>query len=267
MTEPNDRERLRDTFDEAADFYHKARPDYLSELFDELVRVTKISPADRLLEVGCATGKATLPLAQRGFRITCIEPGRRLAAVARRNLRDFDVEVVEERFEGWTPPRDELFDLVFAATSWHWIDPAIRYAKASEVLRPGGHLAFWDAIHVFPEGGDTFFSEIQDVYDEIGKGLPPDAGWPRPGELTDRGDEISATGMFDVVLVRQFDWERVYDATGYIELLKTFSGHIAMEDWKRERLYDEIRARLALRDDGVLRRHWGGVLHVAKRLE
>ena len=180
-------------------------------------------------------------------------------------MRAFDVDVIEERFENWTPDEDQLFDLVFAATSWHWIDPAIRYAKAWEVLRPGGHLAFWDAVHVFPEGGDTFFSEIQAVYDQIGEGLPPGADRPRPRELKDRGDEISATGMFDVVLVRHFDWERVYDAAGYIELLETFSGHIAMEDWKRERLYAEIRTRLARRDDGLLRRHWGGVLHVAQR--
>ena len=261
----NEWERLRDTFDEAADFYQRARPDYPSELLDELVNVTKISPGDRLLEVGCATGKATLPLAKRGFRITCIEPGRRLAAVARQNLGDFEVDVIEERFENWTPPGSELFDLVFAATSWHWIDPTIRYAKASEVLRPGAHLAFWDAVHVFPDGGDTFFSEIQDVYEDIGEGLPSGADWPRPGELKDRGDEIAATGMFDVVLVRHFDWERVYDAAGYIELLESFSGHIAMEDWKSERLYEEIRTRLARRDDGLLRRHWGGVLHIAQR--
>ena len=41
---------------------------------------------DRLLEIGCATGKATLPLARRRFRVTCVEPGAQLAAAARRNL-------------------------------------------------------------------------------------------------------------------------------------------------------------------------------------
>jgi hypothetical protein len=37
-----------------------------------------------------------------------------------------------------------------------------------------------------------------------------------------------------------------------------------MEDWQRERLYSEIRRRLAQRTDGQLRRHWGGVLHIAR---
>ena len=65
--------------------------------------------------------------------------------------------------------------------------------------------------------------------------------------------------------VRQFDWERRYDADGYIDLLNTFSGHIAMEDRQRDRLYGEIRARLSRRPDAVLRRHWGAALHVARR--
>ena len=68
-----------------------------------------------------------------------------------------------------------------------------------------------------------------------------------------------------MVEIRQYDWEIAYDADGYIELLETFSGHIAMAPWQRERLYGEIRRRLAARPDGVLRRHWGAVLHIARR--
>lgn len=56
-----------------------------------------------------------------------------------------------------------------------------------------------------------------------------------------------------------------YDAEGYIDLLNTFSGHIAMQDWQRDRLYGEIHRRLGNRPGGRLRRHWGGVLHVARR--
>ena len=183
-----------------------------------------------------------------------------------RNLAAFpDVEVIEGRFEEWAKPPGTGFDLVFAATAWHWIDPTLRYAKAWEALRPGGHLAFWDALHVFPEGGDPFFVEIQDVYDEIGEARPPEKGWPRPGELQERGAEIEATGLFDVVEVRHFDWEQTYDAEGYIELLETFSGHIAMRQRQRDRLYGEIRRRLHHRPSHAARRHWGGVLHIAKR--
>jgi SAM-dependent methyltransferase len=155
---------------------------------------------------------------------------------------------------------------VFAATAWHWIDPAVKYRKAWSLLRPGGHLAFWGASHVFPEaGGDPFFGEIQEVYDEIGSGMP--AGWvsPTPATLPDSRAEIEASGLFGDVTVRRFDWEIRYTAEEYIALLETFSSNLSMAPWQRDRLYGEIRRRLAERPDGMLRRHWGAVLNVATR--
>jgi SAM-dependent methyltransferase len=262
----DDRQRLRTTFDSAADLYHLARPDYPESLYDTLVQAAGLRVGDRLLEIGCATGKATIPLARRGFRITCIEGGAALTAAARSNLAEFPhVEIIESAFETWSPPAGVQFDLVFAATAWHWLDPATRYQRAWKLLRAGGHLAFWSATHVFPENGDPFFFEIQDIYDEIGEALPPDATWWRPDELPDDRDEIESSGLFEMVLVRHFDWQPSYDADEYLRLLDTFSGHIAMEAWQRDRLYAEIRRRLRQRSDGRLQRHWGAVLHVAVR--
>lgn len=260
----DDRERLAATFDRAAGLYQRARPEYPSGLFDRLVEVTGLTPGDRVLEVGAATGKATIPLAQRGLQVTAIEMGPNLAVAARANLAGHpNAEVIQARFEDWDPPSP--FDAVVAATAWQWIDPTVRYQQAWRTLRPTGHLAFWDAVHVIPEGGDMFFADIQDVYDEIGESLPPGTIVPGPGDLPDRRGEIEASGWFDVVDICQFDWERVYDAEGYIELLDTFSGHIAMWPWQRDRLYGEVRRRLSAREDGLLRRHWGVVLHVARR--
>ena len=124
----SDRERLRQTFDAAAARYDRVRPEYPEALFDDLVALAGLRSGDELLEVGCATGKATRPLARRGFRITCVELGAELAAVARQNLAGFEVEVVRASFEEWQPPHP--FGLVYAATAWHWIDPGVRYQLA-----------------------------------------------------------------------------------------------------------------------------------------
>lgn len=262
----DDRGQLHTSFDSAADLYQRARPEYPEALHDALIATAGLNARDRLLEIGCATGKATLPLARRGFRITCVELGPALASAARRNLADFpDVEVIESAFETFDAPKADRFDLVFAATAWHWLDPAIRYQRAWELLVPGGHLAFWSATHVFPEDGDPFFAELQEVYEEIGEGRPEGAAYWRPGELPDECEEIERSGLFDNVVVRHFDWEVVYDAEGYLGLLDTFSGHITMKPWQRDRLYSEIRRRLGNRVDGRLRRGWGAVLHVARR--
>ena len=263
MRSDAERERLRETFDRVAESYHRVRPGYPEALFDDLTVLAGLVPGDRLLEVGCGTGMATLPLARRGFRITCVELGAGLAAAARRNLAGFDAQIVQRSLEDWRPRQP--VSLVYAATAWHWVDPAVRYQRAWAALRPGGHLALWASEHVFPDGGDPFFREIQDVYDEIGEGLPPGVTWPRPGELPDERADIEASGLFEVTAVRQYGWEQVYDAEAYIGLLGTFSGHLVMADWQRERLYGEIRRRLAARPDQSVRRGWGTVLHVARR--
>ena len=264
-TMAKDRLTLRAQFDMAADLYQRARPDYPEELYRTLMDVTGIERGSRALEVGCATGKATVPLARRGVHVTCVELGAELAAAARRNLTGYPgVTVITGAFEE-VPSSGQPFDLVYAATAWHWIDPEVRYHRAWGLLRERGHLAFWSATHVFPVEGDRFFADLQEIYEEIGEGRGDEEVMPRPGELPDSRREIEQSGLFDVIAVEQFDWEVEYTADAYLDLLDTFSNHIAMESWKRERLHSEIRRRLAQRADGMLRRHWGAVLHVARR--
>jgi SAM-dependent methyltransferase len=259
-----DRDRLKVTFDIVADRYHQARPAYPGELYAELLSAAGLQAGDRLLEVGCGTGKATAPLAERGFAITCLEPGPSLAAAARSNLARYpNVQVVGQAFEDWQP--SGRFGLIFAATAWHWIDPAAGYQIAWRSLRPGGHLAIWRADHVFPADGDPFFREIQDIYDEIGAGMPAGTWYFAPGEQPDDRAAIEGSGLFTVTLIRHFDWEISYTAEAYIALLETFSSHIDMAGWQRDRLYGEIRRRLGARPDGKVRRHWGTVLQVAAR--
>jgi SAM-dependent methyltransferase len=259
------RESLRETFESAAATYDAARPGYPQELFDDLVALANLSPGARLLEVGCATGKATRPLLERGFSVVCVELGAQLADRARRNLAGMPFEVHVAPFERWEG-QPEGFDLVYAATAWHWIEPTTRYRKAHALLRPGGHLAFWSAQHAFPVGFDPFFIEIQDVYDAIGESHPGEWPPPTPEAVADDVDEIEASGVFGDVSVRRYVWETRYTADEYVALLNTFSGHIAMEDAKREHLYREIRKRIAARKDPRVRRHWYAILHVARRL-
>jgi SAM-dependent methyltransferase len=258
-----DWERLRTTFDRAADLYQDARPEYPEQLFDRLLDITRLKPGDRVLEVGAGPGTATAPLARRGLRVTALEPGPALAARARQHLASYDVDIVEARFEEWEGAPGG-YAAVLAATAWHWVDPEVRYVAAARVLQPGGYLATWGAEHVFPPGGDPFFEDIQEVYDAIGEGLPKGAPRPAPGQLQDKSAEINASGLFEVVHVEHFDWTVDYDAEGYIRLLSTFSGHIAMAPEGRKQLFTEIRRRLAQRPEGLVRRGWGAVLHIAR---
>jgi SAM-dependent methyltransferase len=258
------RDTLRATFESAADLYDSARPEYPAQLFKDLIAIAALEPGDCLLEIGCGTGKASRPLLEEGFGVVCVELGEALARQARRNLAGFPFEVHVAPFEEWDGERG-AFDLVFAATGWHWLDPAVRYRKAHGFLRPGGHLAFWSALHAFPPGFDPFFTEIQKVYDAIGENWEGDWPPPAPRQIPDDREEIEQSGLFEDVQVRRYVWDRLYTADEYLALLETFSGHISMDAAKREHLYAEIRRRLGERDEPRVRRHWYAILHVARR--
>ena len=43
---------------------------------------------------------------------------------------------VTEAFEGWEP--EGTFNLIISATAFHWVDPKVRYVRASEALESEG---------------------------------------------------------------------------------------------------------------------------------
>lgn len=66
---------LRDTFDEAAALYDRARPRYPEPLVDDLARAAGLGPGSRVLEIAPGTGQLTVPLATSGCRLTAVELG------------------------------------------------------------------------------------------------------------------------------------------------------------------------------------------------
>ncbi len=259
------RARRARTFDEVAELYDRARGSYPEELFDDLFALAEIAPADaEVLEIGCGTGQATLPLARSGCRIVCVELGANLARIARRNLNRFPRVTVETAsFEDWDP-RGASFNMVFAATSWHWVDPRVRYVKAASVLRPRGVLAFTTWDHAFPPGFDPFFTEIQRAYETIGEdtiALPP----PTPDKIADARDEIERSGLFEGARVARYLWTTDFTADEYVELMSTASDHRLMDPAKRQWLFSEMRRLINARPGGRIRRHNLTILHVARR--
>lgn len=256
----SDRELRAKSFDEVAELYDRARPSYPAELFDDLFTLTGLGPGSTVLEIGCGPGKASVPLAQRGCVLTCIEPGEHLAEVARRNLASFpQARVIVSTFEAWDSG-GTTFDAVFAASSWHWLDSETRYAKASGLLKTGGVLAIVTMAHVFPEGFDPIFTEIQQCYGSIGRTLPK---WPppRPEEAPDLREEIEKTGLFEHVSVKRYLWTLDYTAAQFVDVLNTHSDHRTMEPAQRDQLFSCIRELIGAR---VVKKHYLGILHIAR---
>ena len=232
----DDREALRATFDTVgAGAYADARPTYPDELVDALVAATGIGPGSRLLEVGCGPGTATLPLARLGCRITAVELGEGLAAEARRRLAAYpDVDVVTGSFESW-PPGEHSFDLVYAATAWHWVDPDVRYRRPTTCSGRTGTSRSGAPTTCVPVGRRPVLRGDPGGLRRDRRGL---AGGPRVRRTRRaarrRPPRSRRSGLFEVT--RRAPRRLGDDATtptAYLALLDTFSGHIAMEPAQR----------------------------------
>ena len=117
-----DSEYLRTTFNSSAGWYDRIRPGYPERLIDDVISLSAIPPRGQILEIGCGTGKATEMFASRGYAMLCLEIGIDLAAVALQKFRaSANVQIVVSSFEEWEPG-NRLFDLIIAATSFHWVN-------------------------------------------------------------------------------------------------------------------------------------------------
>jgi SAM-dependent methyltransferase len=257
-------ERLRTTFEEVPDLYDRARPTYPAELFDDLAELARLPERARIVEIGPGTGKATVALAERGYRVTAVELGEGLADLARRNLAHYpDAEVVTANFETWQPV-DAAFDAVVAFTAFHWIAAEVRYRRPADLLRTGGALAVVSTQHVVPAGADPFFAEVQEDYEAVEPGASK--GAPGPPELVDDlSGEIEASELLRVVGVRRYLEDVAYDAQGYLDVLATYSGNRAMAPALRQELFGRIRRRIESRPGGTIRKTYLRVLTVAAR--
>jgi SAM-dependent methyltransferase len=226
------------SFDSVAELYDKARPTYPEELFDDLVELSGIPPDGRILEIGPGTGQATLPLAGRGFSILGLELGKRLTALAAKKLERYPkVEIRNVAFEDWKLER-KAFDVVLAATAFHWIRPGTGFARAAAALKPGGSLALLWNFGVVAD--DDLRSGLRRIY----RRYAPKIRNSRPPEqrIRKQAEKITGSGHFERATVCRFPWERAYATDEYIGQLMTQSDHILLDAETQRNLYQAIRA-------------------------
>lgn len=161
-------------------------------MFDDLITLARLRPGARIVESGCGTGQATLPLAERGFPIVGVVLGERLARFARRKLVAFpNVEIVTSFFEAWDAA-GAPFDAAVAVLAIHWNDPAVRFAKSAHLLRNDGALVIVASRDVLPDGADPLWREVHEDYRAIAPEDPPPAP-PYPDAVSEFSAEIAAS--------------------------------------------------------------------------
>jgi SAM-dependent methyltransferase len=268
--EGSDPGHLGRVFDEVPDLYDRVRPTYPDELFADLAAIAGMDERSAVLEVGCGTGQATGPLARLARSVTAVEPGAGMAALAREQLAGApNVEVETSSFEEWGD-HGRRFDVLVAASSWHWVDPSIGWRRAHEVLRPGGWMAILGHVVVRRPGDREVYAETADLHERFAPGNP---GWGHPPleddvRATDEGwgpPNVAPAGLFGPTIVRWYPKEQWLDGDGFADLLRSTSLYRRLDPDGREPLLDQIAERIRTRmDDRALRRYLT-VLRVGRR--
>ncbi len=240
--------------------YDSRRPGYPAALIKDILRLSHIPTQGSILEIGCGTGQATKPFADRGYHMTCLDIGTNLAAMASRKFQGYDnVTVIAESFESWNPKTTE-YHLAIAATSFHWLDPAIRYTKVSQILRHGGCLSVFTNVHIRRDEG--FFAEVQNIYRKIA---------PTRCQAKSEVPEPLGIGpgldLFEKPITKRYPWDEPDTAEEYIALLGTYSDHINLPKPEREELFRAITELINANYKGVIIKHYESMLEIRRKKE
>ncbi|MEM7364137.1 MAG: class I SAM-dependent methyltransferase [Pseudomonadota bacterium] len=209
--------------------------------------------------MGPGPGTTTQSFAERGLKITAVEPGIELARLARERFSRFeDVEIINETFEAWTdtcPSGD--FAAIVAAQSFHWLDRATAFPRCAELLPMDGLLV---RMEHQPAGRNEIQAKrIQQDYEQYApslalrtKGRAPPV---QPGR--ERFHEVSR---------HMYPHSKVMTADEYIELLGTYSDHVTMPESERTALFDAIQTTITNEFDGQITRQYVAHVSVMERV-
>lgn len=133
--------RFTADFGKTAADYARHRAGYPDWLFERLMRRGLVRPGMYALDLATGTGYLARGLAQRGLTVTGIDIASDMmdAAKALDAAQGLRIEYRAGKAEDTGLP-DAVFDLVTAATCWHWFDRAKAGAEALRLLKPGGWL-------------------------------------------------------------------------------------------------------------------------------
>ncbi len=230
--------KLRKTFGKVSKLYDNVRPEYPNEVIEKIIKIAQLKPESKILEVGCGSGKATLPFAKEGYEINALDISNELISIAKEKTSDFPrTKYIISAFEQAHLP-ENYFDLVISATAFHWVDPKIGFKKAGKVLKSGGTLALFWNFHNHEEL--DFIPGIKEFY----KKYYPSNYSPKKDRQKDEQyiKNTEKTKMFTKVKKIIFRRHLLkYSKEKYINLMKTWAWPKSLPKKMREKMFEKIK--------------------------
>jgi ubiquinone/menaquinone biosynthesis C-methylase UbiE len=215
-------------FQRAADAYERGRPEYPAAAMEHLLRILKIGPGTRVVELGAGTGKFTKALQATGAAVVAVEP----VEAMRRKLGELlpELTVVDGTAEA-IPLADASVDAVVAAQAFHWFRAEEALAEMHRVLKAGGGLGLvWNARDESSEWGRELTRII-----EAHEGSTPRYKSFAWRAAFDKGELFSPLEKAEFPHVQMLSPQAIEDRVGSISFIA------AMADAEREKVLAQVR--------------------------
>jgi len=250
-------------FDEIAVNYDKYRWDYPAELFADAIQYSwhgnskesecfKTSGL-KALEIGAGTGKSTTPFLDAGYNVTAIEMSANMSAFLLDKFKVYpNFNVITSTFEE-ARLYDDSYDLIYAASAFHWIDADVGCPKVMRLLKKDGAFVLFRNNTV--RSNETgIFEAVNEAYEKHYYAHYPNHKRPidifkmnfddflKPEEVY-RGFRFNSLQEYDFsdVTMKLYNAKQMYSPNEYISLMDTMSDHRALPEHYRESLYADIK--------------------------
>jgi len=228
---------LRKSFDVDPEGYDKYRPRCCDEMLADMIEYAELAPGKTVLEVGPGTGQATEPILKTGCSYLAIELGENFTEFMTNKFASYDnFQIVNADFENYDFGCDR-FDLVYAATAFHWIPEKIGYPKAFDILKSGGTFAI--LTWAFPESGaldEPQQTQCQEVYKKHYKHFYSEL--PSTSRL-----DYEARGKYGFADLERREYRsfREMNADDYVALRRTNSDILELQEPHKSNVLEELR--------------------------
>lgn len=230
------------TFDNTAGNYDKIRPDYVRDIFEDIFLYKAIDKDSNVLEIGMGSGKASRKFLDTGCNLIGIEPGENFVKMAKERYNNYpNFTAVKETFESYTCS-DEYFDLIYAATSFHWIAEEFGYKRVFQLLKSGGVFARF-AYHAC---GDRMNSNLNEEIQSLYARYMNRSGTKNLFSEVDAVNiaNIACSYGFENTKYKLYETKKVFNADEYVKLLETYPDHMSLNVDDREKLFSGIHSAI-----------------------
>lgn len=241
----------RTHFDSIVTEYEFVRPEWLNAIFDDILSYSKSSTGKNAIEVGVGTGKATLPFLNMGYNITAIEINPQMAKYSKNRFDNYsNFDVIVSSFEDVVLTKNS-FDLIYAASAFHWVDADIGLPKVLQLLKKDGVIALFRYNEVATVD-DMLYKKIRQIHNQYYDkyyGITYEQpiqkthnDFYNPDEIYKgfRFESLEKYGFRDVCM-KFYDVTLEYNADQYIALLETLSDHRELPENVKNPFYQETR--------------------------